>query len=213
MPVDEALVHNWFFGNHVVRELASLIFGLLMGALPVGAVAAWLVADLRAPAARLARAAVPAIDLVRGFIPVAIVAHGGGIAIGLGCGLALSAGDRLSPWGGFRDGRGAAIAAGVMLALSPPAALACAAIGLATALASGYVAAGTLLAAAMMFFPLWFFLGASGAGYGLATGILIVSAHLDAFGRILEGTEPRLRPSRPRLLPAVEGQPLQPLEV
>jgi glycerol-3-phosphate acyltransferase PlsY len=174
MPVNEALLHNWFYGNYGVRLAAAVVFAFLMGSLPIGPVVAWLFADLDPRLRRAAAAAVAPLNALKGFVPTAIALHGGGPAVGLYAAAAATAGHCFCPWRRFRGGTGCDLVAGVALALSPPAALVVVALWAAAALSSRSVQAGSLFACALLFLPLWYFVGAEAALFGIAAAAALV---------------------------------------
>jgi glycerol-3-phosphate acyltransferase PlsY len=105
MQVNEALLHNWFYGNFAVRVVFALGFSFLMGTIPFGRVVDWLFAGSESArtgsyrrAGRFARMLLDGLDALKAFIPVAIVAHGGGLILGLFAAIAVSIGHLFSPW-------------------------------------------------------------------------------------------------------------------
>jgi len=105
MQVNEALLHNWFYGNFAVRVVFALGFSFLMGTIPFGRVVDWLFAgsesartDSYRAAGRFAHLILDGLDAFKAFIPVAIVAHGGGLVLGLGAAGAVCIGHLFSPW-------------------------------------------------------------------------------------------------------------------
>jgi glycerol-3-phosphate acyltransferase PlsY len=207
MPVNEALLHGPVFGNLYVKEATAIVFALLMGALPVRAIVAWLVADmgrasvqsgLDGPFAVLRLFAYATgiagfvVEVAIGFVPTAIVAHGGGPAFGFYAGLAVVVGHACSPWRRRDRDDEVAVLAGALLAICWPAGLIFIAVGAVTAAASGYASAGGLVAALFSFVPLWYFAGVPGAFYGLAAAALVVWGLRDHVVRLSEGREPVL---------------------
>ena len=90
----------------------------------------------------------------------------------------------------FRGGKGVAAGMGVFLYLSAPAILLSLAVFLATVAVTGFVSAGSLVAAGLM--PLWLYLlGASKITIGTAAAIalLIWFRHHENISRLLQGTE------------------------
>jgi glycerol-3-phosphate acyltransferase PlsY len=170
MPVNEALLHNWFYGNYGVRIAASLTFAYLLGSIPVGAVVRWLFSGMDPRLARAANAIVPAIDALKGFIATIIPLHGGGETIGLSSGLAATIGHYYTPWRGLRGDWSVGLFAGVVTALSPLAACIVLTFWFVVSVGSGSYLTGTLFAAATAFWPLWFFIGAPAAFFGIAAG-------------------------------------------
>ena len=90
----------------------------------------------------------------------------------------------------FRGGKGVATGMGVFLYLSPLAILLSLVVFLATVAVTGFVSAGSLLAAGLI--PLWLYLlGASKITIGVAAAIalLIWVKHHENISRLLQGTE------------------------
>jgi acyl phosphate:glycerol-3-phosphate acyltransferase len=137
------------------------------------------------------------IDIAKGAVPVIVFgawAQGpAGFPVALG--LAAVVGHILSPYVGFKGGKGVATAAGMFLALAPFAVL----IGLPVwglcLWITGYVSLSSIVVAAT--FPLWVLLTTHDAlptliaSIGLA--LLIVYSHRKNIERLLEGTESRFR--------------------
>jgi glycerol-3-phosphate acyltransferase PlsY len=91
---------------------------------------------------------------------------------------------------GFKGGKGVATGLGVFLFLSPPAILISLAVFLATVAISGFVSAGSLLAAGLM--PLWLWLlGSSKLTIVTAAvvAVLIWIKHHENIGRLIQGNE------------------------
>ena len=173
MIPDQALLHNAFYGNYIVRLVAALGFGYLMGSIPLGPIARWLFAGLDPRLGRLASAAAVLLTVVKGCIPTAIALHGGGEIVGLACGLATTIGHYYCPWTRFRGGRSVDLEAGVVVAISPVAALIFLAFWATAARSSRSAAIGTIFASALLFLPLWYFVGPAGASFGIAAGTAI----------------------------------------
>jgi len=129
MQVNEALLHNWFYGNFAVRVVFAVGFSFLMGSIPFGRVVDWLFAGSDAArsssyrsAGRFARGVLDALDALKAFIPVAIIAHGGGMVLGLFAGAAVCVGHLFSPWlrgRGPGDRAMPGVAGGIVLGLLP----------------------------------------------------------------------------------------------
>jgi glycerol-3-phosphate acyltransferase PlsY len=200
MPVDEKLLHNAFYGNLYIREAATFVFAFLFGSIRFRPTAAWLFAAADSRLFRLGTGLAPALDAVKGFIPVIIAVHGGGPIVGLGACVAVVAGDCYSPWfRQFRAGSGGVAAEfGALCALCPPAGVIFGVMWLVGAVPSNYSAIGALTAAAFAFLPLWFFTGAPGAFAGVAMGLLVASRQGDNFARLRDGRETPMRRLRPR---------------
>ena len=211
--VNESLLHNWFYGNTLVREIAAIGFALVMGALPVGPTVAWLFSDVDPRAGRAAGVVVPFLDAIKAFVPVAIAAHGGGPAIGIAAAFAALVGDCYSPWLRAHSGKGVAVMGGVLVALCLPAAVAFAAVWFVVAIASNFVAAGSVVAMAVTIVSLWFFLGVRGAVLGLGAFVLVSLRHTATLARLGENREPPLWPPPPLpvrpLLVRADREPVQ----
>jgi len=148
MVPNEALLHNWFYGNHYVRELAAVVFAVLMGSVPVTSIFHWLFDDFDSRVARTATALAPAVNTLKALIPVAIATHGGGEATGLAAAVAVVAGHTCCPWRRFAGGTGIAVEFGALLGVCWPAAIAFAIVWLAVAAASRHSSAAALAASA-----------------------------------------------------------------
>jgi glycerol-3-phosphate acyltransferase PlsY len=126
---------------------------------------------------------------------IAAAFPGGEPAAAVAAGLAAIVGHVLTPFAGFRGGRGVATTIGVFLALAPLAmALGLAAFVAAYALTQR-VSVGSLALAAV--YPIGLLLTARGPGrngllaLGAAASILIVIRHLPNISRLLRGEEPK----------------------
>ncbi len=188
MPVNERLLHNWFYGNYEVRLAAALGFAFLMGSIPIASVAAWLVSELGSPTRRIAALVVLPLNAIKGLIATIIAAHGGGETVGLFAAFAATVGHHYSPWRRFRGGTQIDLETGVVAALSLPSAGIFVAFWAATALGMRSFSAATRFAAALLFFPLWYFLGAPAAFFGIAAGTAIV-LRVATNGKALERAE------------------------
>jgi len=166
MPVNEALLHNWFYGNYWVRVAGALSFSLLLSSIPIGAVFTWLFDGMNPRYGRTAARLVPPLNALKGFVPTIIAYHGGGLLVGLGAAAVAIAGHYFTPWRRFRGGNRIDALLGIAVALSPPSALMVLGCWGVCRLAGGSPAMGTLLGAAILFLPLWFFLGVPGALIG-----------------------------------------------
>lgn len=184
-PQMEALLHNGFYGNYWVRLTAALSFAFLMGSIPIGPTVRWLFCDLDPRYGRAASAFVPPLNALKGFVPTIIAFHGGGEIVGLLAAFACTLGHYYCPWRRFRGGRSADLMAGIVLALSPPAAAILFAFWLVGTVSSGSQVVGTGFTVALLFFPLWVFLGAPGALFGIAAGAAI-ALRLGVDGQTLE---------------------------
>lgn len=221
MVVNEALLHNWFYGNLYVREVAALGFAFLMGSIPVTPAIRWLFADLDPRLTRTALAVAPVVNALKAAIPVEIAYHGGGTAIGASAAVAVVAGHGFCPWLRGRGGTGVAVEFGALAVLSWPAALIYFVLWLVGAASSNYATVGALLASGFSFVSLWFFLGVPGAFAGIAMFAIVAARHRSSLGRLAEGRETPLRkPPYAEPLPAapnaartsvvvMDGQPVQ----
>lgn len=174
MPVNEQLVHNWFFGNHAVRVTGSILFAALLCSVPVGATIRWLFAGFNARLGAAATAGAIVVDLIKGFVATIIPLHGGGLTVGLASALAALLGHYYSPWSHFRGDPTIAVLAGTLLALSPASALVVMAFWLAVALPSRSFEIATRFAAGLVFLPLWYFLGPHAALFGVCAAVLVL---------------------------------------
>ena len=200
MPVDEKLLHNAFYGNFYIRELAAVVFAFLLGSIRFRPTAAWLFAAADSRLFRLGTGLAPALDVAKAFVPVIIALHGGGMLVGLATAVAAVAGDCYSPWfRQFRAGsQGIAAEFGAIAALCPPAGVIFGVMWVVGAVPSNYAAIGSLTATAFAFWPLWFFTGAPGAFAGVAMGLLVASRQGQNFARLRDGRETPMRRLRAR---------------
>jgi acyl phosphate:glycerol-3-phosphate acyltransferase len=115
--------------------------------------------------------------------------------------IAVIVGHIFPVWLGFRGGKGVATGVGVFLSLAPiPVALA-AAVFLLVVAATGYVSAGSIISAAAIPFFVWLqnaFLQpvpgfAPVMSVAVSGALLIIFAHRANIGRLIQGTENRLR--------------------
>jgi len=206
MPVNETLLHGWFFGNYAVKEASAILFAYLFAGIPIPTIVAWLFSGTDWRLARTAACAVPFADAFKAFIPVAIVAHGAGTTIALACGVAAVIGDCFSPYLRWRGGTGSAAAWGTLCFLAPPAAAVYAIVWLVSGIASRSIVAASLIAACVSLVPLWFFLGAQGAWYATALLLLAGWGHRAALRSTLDGVEP----GTPAVAPARASLALEP---
>lgn len=173
MPVNERLLHNWFYGNYDVRLAAALGFAFLMGSIPIAPIVAWLFIGIDRRVRRIALVAALPVNALKGFLATVIVAHGGGETVGLLAAFAATVGHAYSPWRRFRGGTGIDLETGAVAALSLPSSVVLLAFWSAAALGSRSAAFATRFASALLFFPLWYFLGAHAALFGVAAGTAI----------------------------------------
>jgi glycerol-3-phosphate acyltransferase PlsY len=141
--------------------------------------------------------AVLAIDMLKGGAAVLLVralAGRSGIWPVVG-GAAAVLGHILSPFAGFRGGKGVATGGGAMLVLAPAAALIAVLVFAATVALTRYVSLGSILAAAAL--PLAVRATAPqvpGLGWiSVAIAFLVIGRHWGNIGRLLQGTEHRFR--------------------
>ena len=194
-PALQALLHNWFYGNLYVREVAAVGFAFLFASIPVTPAFHWVFDDLDERIARTASALAPVVNTFKGFIPVTIATHGGGTDIGVLAAVAAVAGHCYCPWRRFDGGTGVALQLGVLSGLCWPAGVIYLTIWLVAATGSNYALVGSLLASAFSIVSLWYFLGAPAALAGVAMLLLSAGRQRGAFVRLSEGREPTLRPA------------------
>lgn len=181
--------------------LACFALDFLKGAVPVAVGAAWLFPGWPGDGATLLRDATgPALTALAGWWPLTAVA--------------AVLGHMLSPWVGFRGGKGVATSFGALCAMWPlltvPVLVAFAAWAV-TVAASRYVSLGSILAAALLPPALIVHLLALRGGEGaadrlapmaplligtFALSVIVVWKHRANIGRLLAGTESRIG-SRP----------------
>lgn len=119
---------------------------------------------------------------------------GGDNAAGL-CGAIIAVlGHSFTPFAGFRGGKGAATAAGAMLAATPAASSVALAGFIAAVAATRRISVGSLVAAVLLPLGLWLlpfaWQGNFAAWTGTMVGVLIVLRHLPNLRRLLRGEEP-----------------------
>ncbi|MCJ2005649.1 glycerol-3-phosphate 1-O-acyltransferase PlsY [Methylobacterium sp. E-016] len=138
-------------------------------------------------------------DALKGTAAVLIAQRfGQGTSDGTGAWPALAAGlgaflGHLFPvWLRFRGGKGVATFLGVLLALSPPALLAFAAIWLGLAFALRYSSLAALAASAATPIILWALNDPARAGLFLVLGLLLWWKHAPNIRRLVDGTEGRI---------------------
>jgi glycerol-3-phosphate acyltransferase PlsY len=215
MPINEALLHNWFYGNYYVRETAALAFAFLMGSIPIGPIFHWLFDEMDPRLASTASAVAPVVNTLKALLPVAIATHGGGTGIGLGAGVAVMFGHCFSPWRRFRGGTGVAAELGVLLGVCWPAGLFYFLLWVGVSAVTNYAVIGSLIASIVSVVSLFRFLGAPGAAAGLAMFLLLAARHQGSFWRLADDTEPALRKpapaqtAAPASLVVVDGQAIQ----
>ena len=165
MPVDDSLLHGWFYGNLYVRIVAAVGFSFLFGAIRFRPTAAWLFAAGDPRWVRFFAGAAPVLDAAKGYLPVIIALHGGGPVVGLSAAVAVVAGDCASPvFPRFRAGnRGVAAAFGALCALNPLVGAIFGTLWVGGAVSSNFAAIGSLLAAAVTFSAAVVFLRCAGS--------------------------------------------------
>ena len=173
MPVNDALLHNWFYGNRDVRIAAAMLFAFLICSIPMEAIVAWLFEGVDPRLATVAKAFVPFINALKGYISTVISFHGGGPAIGFACAFAATLGHCYSPWRRFRGGERIDANAGILCALDPRCAIVTVIFFFVTYVTAREARIATLFAAALMFLPLWYWTGPYGALMGIGTGALL----------------------------------------
>ena len=111
--------------------------------------------------------------------------------------LAAVVGHVFPVWLGFRGGKGVATGLGVFLGLAPLAVLAALPVFALVVWATRYVSLGSMTAAAALPFGVWLLGGQRGAAPLLTAAVLgaalIIYAHRANIGRLLSGTESRLK--------------------
>ena len=137
------------------------------------------------------------IDMVKGAVPVAILApwSNGPAWFAVALGLAAVVGHMFSPFVRFRGGKGVATAAGMFLALAPFAIVISLALWATILWLSGYVSVASLTVAVL--FPVWVGLAVPGQPYtfwaSVVLGLLIIYSHRHNIARLRQGTENRFR--------------------
>lgn len=200
----------------VVNLLLSLAASYLLGSIPTALIAGRIIGgiDIRKHGSGNAGAtnvyrlfgmkpylAVLAIDMIKGFIAVAVVADFGSGTLsiertGLYCGLLAVAGHIWTVFAGFKGGKGVATAGGVFLGLNAPVAVSAVAVYLIVTLTTKYVSLGSMIAACSA--PIFLIVDAAvfgryvpgeliAAAVGLAG--LIVYTHRENVRRLMKGEE------------------------
>ena len=142
------------------------------------------------------KAALPVflLDMLKGFLAVSIARYVIDVpAVYLGAGFLAMLGHSYPVFLGFRGGKAAATAIGVMAALSGWALLIMAMVALAAVALTRYVSLGSIIGALLV--PLIFLILGYGLPYvifGIATALLIVIRHKANIERLLKGSEPKL---------------------
>jgi acyl phosphate:glycerol-3-phosphate acyltransferase len=135
-------------------------------------------------------------DIAKGVIPVLLFAPqaSDSLTFALACGVAAILGHVFSVFVRFKGGKGVATAAGVMLALTPLALGVAAAVWLTVVLLSGYVSLGSIAAAVVLPFAVYFLEDRSRPELLwietlIAAGVVLL--HRRNIQRLLKGTENR----------------------
>jgi len=140
------------------------------------------------------------VDVLKGFIPVALAYHVVGppaeAAEGLmgAVGMAALVGHQFSIYNHFRGGKGIATGLGVFLALSPMACLFSGTVFFVVVILWGYISLGSILAAFAL--PLWLcLLGHSKSLVLLSVGVaaLVIFLHRGNIQRLVQGNERKWR--------------------
>lgn len=142
------------------------------------------------------RAALPVflLDMLKGFLAVIIARLAIDVpAVYLGAGFLAMLGHSYPVFLGFRGGKAAATAIGVMAALSGWALLIMALVALVVVALTRYVSFGSIVGALLV--PLIFLILGYELPYvifGIATALLIIVRHKENIERLLKGTESKL---------------------
>ena len=135
------------------------------------------------------------IDVLKGVVPVAVIAPraGGPAWLAVACGIAAVLGHVFSPYVRFKGGKGVATAAGMFLALAPLAVLCAFPAWAVVVWLTGYVSLGSVVTAAV--FPVWVRLTRPDAPYAfyaaIALAALNIVSHRANLRRLAAGTENR----------------------
>jgi glycerol-3-phosphate acyltransferase PlsY len=196
-------------------DVVFAVIGYLSGSLPMGVIVARVTGArdprtvgsgrtggtnaLRAMGARRA-VAVAALDVLKGFVPVALATYLGADAVGVALtGIACVLGAWMSVFLRFHGGRGLATGIGGMLFIQPLAVLLAAPFFFGTIWITRYVSLGSLLgsAAGALFIGVFVALGWNDPAhllFGIAGAAIIWIAHHDNIARLLRGEERRFDP-------------------
>jgi len=198
-----------------ILDVLLVVLGYLSGSLPMGVIVARTTGArdprtvgsgrtggtnaLRAMGARRA-VGVAALDVLKGFVPVAIASYAGASALGVALtGIACVAGAWMSVFLRFHGGRGVATGIGATLFIQPLAVLLAAPFFFGTIWLSRYVSLGSLLgsAAGAFFIGVFVVLGWNPPAdvlFGVIAAAIIWVAHHDNIARLLRGEERRFDP-------------------
>ena len=144
--------------------------------------------------------AVLILDALKGFAPVFLGSHAWAINAWIiaGGGGAAVLGHCLSPWLGWKGGKGVATSIGVIYALSWQAGLACSIAFLIGGFATAYSSVGSMLANLVAPPALWFFTGVIPfIWYGVFSAAFILYTHRENLARLRAGSENRTSLFRP----------------
>lgn len=202
-----------------------LLAGYLVGAIPFGLLVAkwWAGIDVREHGSgnigatnvyrvvgRPAGLLVLVLDVGKGlWPPLAARALGWDAAWQIGAGLAAFFGHSLSPFLGFKGGKGVATALGVLLGIAWPVALTAWALWGVVVLLSGYVSLASILAAiALTPLTLYFYPGdRARLAFVIIVGLVGLHKHRANIRRLLDGTENRFGRPRPPEAPNEQSPP------
>ncbi len=139
-----------------------------------------------------------AVDVLKGLVPVLLaVRWGTGPWVSMLCGLAAIAGHNWSVFLGFHGGKGIATSFGVLVALSPVAAFAAAAVWIVVVATTRYSSLGSILGVGAVPFVLWR-LGQPPAYvvFGVVAAVFAIYRHRANIRRLMAGTELRINDRR-----------------
>ena len=186
--------------------LAAAVLGYLLGSIPFGLLLTRLVGlgDIRRigsgnigatnvlrTGSKSAAALTLILDLAKGFAAVVVAAGWGEDAALVAAGSAIL-GHMFPIWLGFRGGKGAATALGVVIALAWPVALTAALVWLAAVVLFRYSSLAALIAAVVGTALAPFFADAGTAAVIAGIALLIILRHHANIRRLLAGTESRI---------------------
>ncbi len=138
--------------------------------------------------------AVLAVDIVKGLVPVLLAVRlDTGPWVTMLCGLAAIVGHNWSVFLGFRGGKGIATSFGVLVGLSPVAALAGAAVWILVVAITRYSSLGSLLGALAVPIVLWRLAQPQAyVVFGVIAAVFAIYRHWGNIRRLLAGTELRI---------------------
>ena len=140
------------------------------------------------------------LDALKGFVPVFVAAHWSGseLLTVVVAGAAVL-GHCFSPWLGWKGGKGVATALGVLFGLSWKAALVAILGWIVGALLTQFSSVGSMIGMLTAPFTLYFFTASwVYTVYGAIAAIFIIFTHRENLGRLLTGSENRIRLGRTR---------------